>query len=56
MNGRLYRVKQGKDRRWSLFRVASVDDQKGALLGQYSGRKEANKVIAKIAYEPEPRW
>lgn len=56
MNGRLYRVKQGQDKRWSLFRVASIDDQKGVLLGQYSGRGEANKVVAKIAYEPEPRW
>lgn len=56
MNGRLYRVKQGQDKRWTLFRVASIDDQTGALLGQYGGRGEANKVVAKIAYEPEPRW
>lgn len=56
MNGRLYRVKQGQDKRWSLYRVASLDDEKGALLGQYSGRAEANKVVVKIAYEPEPRW
>lgn len=55
-NGRLYRVKQGQDERWSLFRVASIDDQKGALLGQYSARGEAKKVAAKIAFEPEPRW
>lgn len=56
MNGRLYRVKQGQDKRWSLYRVVSLDNDKGALLGQYSGRGEANKVVAKIAYEPEPRW
>lgn len=56
MNGRLYRVKQGQDKRWSLYRVASLDDANGALLGQYSGRGEANKVVAKIAYEAEPRW
>ena len=56
MNGRLYRVKQGQDKRWSLFRLASIDDQKGALLGQYSGRGEANKVVGRIAYETEPRW
>jgi hypothetical protein len=25
-------------------------------LGTYLGRGDANKVLQKLAYEPEPRW
>ncbi len=55
-NGRLFRLSQGKDKRWSLFRIATVEDGKGALLGEYGGRGDAAKAVAKIAYQPEPRW
>lgn len=54
-NGRSFRISQGKDRRWSLFRIASADDP-GKLVGVYGGRGDANKALKLIAYEPEPRW
>ena len=56
MNGRLYRVQRGQDQRWKLYRVESVEDEKGGLLGQYQRRGDANKVVAKAAFQPEPRW
>lgn len=55
MNGRSFRISQGKDRRWSLFRIANADDA-GKLIGVYAGRSDANKALKQIAYEPEPRW
>lgn len=54
-NGRAFRIEQDKDKRWKLYRIASVED-KGVLLGTYLGRGDANKVLQKLAYEPEPRW
>lgn len=54
-NGRSFRISQGKDKRWSLFRIANADDG-GKLIGVYGGRGDANKALKQIAYEPEPRW
>jgi hypothetical protein len=51
-NGRTFRIVQGKDRRWTLFRVKSVDD-KGELLGLYQGRGDSNKALKTIAYAVE---
>ncbi len=53
-NGRAFRVVQGKDKRWTLFRIREVDDE-GDMLGTYQGRRDANKALEKIAYTPEPR-
>ncbi|MGY3134570.1 hypothetical protein ACVWZM_005252 [Bradyrhizobium sp. USDA 4501] len=52
-NGRTFRIIQGKDKRWTLFRVKSIED-KGELLGQYQGRGDANKALKTIAYANEP--
>jgi hypothetical protein len=54
-NGRSFRISQGKDKRWSLFRIANVEES-GKLVGVYGGRGDANKALKQIAYEPEPRW
>lgn len=54
-NGRSFRISQGRDKRWSLFRIANVDEP-GKLVGVYGGRGDANKALKQIAYEPEPRW
>jgi len=54
-NGRAFRIEQDKEKRWKLYRIASFED-KGILLGTYLGRGDANKVLQKLAYEPEPRW
>jgi hypothetical protein len=54
-NGRTFRIAQGKDKRWSLFRITGADDS-GKLVGVYGGRGDANKALKQIAYEPEPRW
>ncbi len=54
-NGRTYHAVRGKDKRWSLFRVAAPGDA-GAMLGTYQGRRYANKALETIAYAPEPQW
>lgn len=51
-NGRPFRIVQGKDKRWTLYRVKEIDD-KGELLGTYQGRGDANTALKKIAYAPE---
>jgi hypothetical protein len=51
-NGRLFRIAQGKDKRWKLFRVSSVEDD-GTQLGSYQGRREANRALEQIAYGPD---
>ena len=56
VNGRLYRLCQGKDKRWSLSRVKTVEDTDADLLGVYAGRREATKVIQAIAFQPERNW
>jgi hypothetical protein len=42
---------------WNLHRVTSAsDEEKGALIGKYQRRGDATKVVAEMAYQPEPRW
>jgi len=48
-NGRAFRIIQGKDKRWTLYRIKEVSD-KGELLGTYRGRGDANKALQTIAY------
>lgn len=52
-NGRTFRIVQGKDNRWMLYRIKEVYD-KGELLGLYQGRRDANKALKTIAYANEP--
>ncbi|MCP3475059.1 hypothetical protein NLM33_32575 [Bradyrhizobium sp. CCGUVB1N3] len=52
-NGRAFRIIQGKDKRWTLYRIKELAD-KGDLLGTYQGRGDANKALQQIAYAPEP--
>jgi hypothetical protein len=54
-NGRTYRLAPTKDKRWDLARIRDVDDP-GTQIGIYGARRDANKVLAKISYEPERRW
>jgi hypothetical protein len=54
-NGRAFRIACDKNKRWQLYRIASVADV-GVLLGSYQGRREANKALEQIAYQPEPQW
>lgn len=56
VNGRLFRLEPQSDRKFHLFRVRSVDDQNGELVGWYAGRTDATKVVGEMAYNPEPRW
>lgn len=53
-NGRAFRIVQGKDKRWPLFRVKDIHD-KGELLGLYQGRGDANKALKTIAYANDPQ-
>lgn len=55
INGRAYRLSPTKDKRWELLRIQSVEDA-GARIGVYGSRGDVTKVLAKLAYEPEPRW
>jgi len=54
-NGRAFRISLGKDKRWQLFRITSLEDS-GTQIGTYQGRRDANKALEQIAYQPEPRW
>jgi len=55
INGRSYRLSPTADKLWKLFRIDSVGDE-GVLIGKYSYRRDVNKLLAKLAYEPEPQW
>ncbi len=56
-NGRTYRLSPTKDKMWHLFRVDSTsDEEEGVQLGKYQRRGDATKAVAKIAYQPEPKW
>lgn len=55
-NGRAYRLSPTKAKRWELFRIASVEDQEGKLIGLYQHRRDANRALAEAAFQPEPRW
>lgn len=54
-NGRSFRTEQDKDKRWRLYRIKDADDT-GALIGTYLGRRDANKILEKIAFEPGLRF
>jgi len=51
-NGRAFRIVQGKDKRWALYRIKNTEDD-GHQLGTYRGRGDANKALEEIAYAPE---
>lgn len=53
-NGRAFRLTPTKEKRWELHRIEEANDA-GDLLGVYAARGAANKVIDKLAYEPEFR-
>lgn len=53
-NGRAFRLSPTKDKRWELHRIEAPGDD-GELMGLYATRGAANKVIEKLAYEPEWR-
>ena len=55
INGRSYRLSPTKDKRWNLDRIAQLDDA-GQLVGTYASRGDASKALAKLAFQPEPRW
>ena len=42
---------------WHLHRVNLVSDSdEGTHIGKYRYRRDATKVVAHIAYQPEPGW
>ncbi len=56
-NGRTYRLTPTPEKRWRLDRVQLVsDDEPGEEIGTYGGRGDATKIVAQVAYRPEPRW
>lgn len=56
-NGRTYRLSPTKDKKWQLYRVKAASDvEEGLLIGRYRARGDATKVVAEIAYQPEPKW
>ena len=56
-NGRTYRLSPTKDGMWHLYRVRTVaEDEEGALIGKYQRRGDATKIVAQMAYQPEPKW
>jgi hypothetical protein len=56
-NGRTFRLSPTKDKMWHLHRVNSTSDgEKGNVIGKYQRRGDATKVVAEMAYKPEPNW
>lgn len=41
---------------WQAFRINSIDDEDGRLIGTYQLRRDATKAITQVAYQPEPRY
>ena len=56
INGRTYRLSPTADKMWNLHRITSIDDAAGGLVGKYQRRGDVTKVLAQLAYQPEPRW
>jgi hypothetical protein len=54
-NGRTFRIVRTKDKRWRLYRIATLEEA-GILLGTYQGRGDANRALEQIAYQPEPNY
>lgn len=52
-NGRLYRLSPTEDKMWDLYRVRSIDDSNGSVVGKYQRRGDASKVVADVAYRPD---
>lgn len=56
-NGRTYRLSPTEDRMWNLCRVDSTSlEEKGSYIGKYRRRGDVTKLVAEMAYRPEPRW
>lgn len=55
INGRPYRLSPTKDKMWNLHRIESERDVSGILIGTYRSRGDTRKVLAQVAYQPEPR-
>jgi len=56
-NGRTYRLSQTEDKMWELHQVRTLtEDEEGAYIGRYKGRRVASKAIEQVAYQFEPRW
>jgi len=51
LNNRLFRITRDKQKRWELVRISAIEESKGLVIGHYTDRKEANKVIRKVAFE-----
>jgi hypothetical protein len=56
INGRSYRLSLTADKMWNLYRIASMEDLDGALIGKYRYRGDVTKALAQVAYRPEPKW
>ncbi len=55
-NGRTYRLSPTAEKKWQLFRVDRPSpDDKGEYIGRYSGRGNATKVVAEMAFQAEYR-
>jgi hypothetical protein len=55
VNGRTYRLSHAADKKLEVWRVQSMDDAAGRLIGRYQGRPDATRAIEQIAYQPESR-
>ena len=55
VNGRTYRLVKAEDKKLEVWRVQSMADTAGRLIGRYQGRPDATHVVGVVAYQPEPR-
>jgi len=38
---------------WNLYRASTADDPNGSLIRKYQDRRDASKVVAQVAYQPD---
>jgi hypothetical protein len=55
VNRRTYRLAKAADKKLEVWRVQSMGDAAGRLIGRYQGRPDATHAVGLVAYQPEPR-
>jgi hypothetical protein len=38
---------------WNLYSANAVDGPNGSLIGKHQSRRDASKVVAQVAYQPD---
>lgn len=55
INGRTYRLAPAADKKLRLWRINSIEDDKGIPIGTYGSRRDVTRTLEQVAYQPEPQ-